>query len=506
MSQQLTTKSPSLLSNLPALPLKIVTRDGQTIDLSGSVWKIRKTSDGGDIISIDWDSCNRKLRTDFLSLRAIHLFKLYIADRIARKSPSAAGNAYQWLLFFLRWCNTHIAKIHFDWTDLSEGLCRTFLDYSVSNTHNKGNYFSCLRSFYEWGVARQYPDFSRDFLLILKSITAIGNSKGHHVRFRDPLKGPFSPDEKLFITQAVTAKKGDEQDRIIVMIFLELGLNSLATTRLRNEDLKSYRSEGAVFYQIDVPRMKKRTARRETKARPISARLGELLTSQQTGGEKDHLLHWLDHSHPQGSIVRAMRQFTEAAVLVSPRTNNLLHLSPRRFRYTLATQMAEEGAPAWLIAEILDHSDLQNIHVYIETASTIADHVERATEQSLKPLVNRFLGRFATAEEEQGNTTYPLIPAAAPQLPLLNTGGIGLCGHDTHKKGPCQRLPPLSCYSCVSFIPLRSGPHQEMLDSIDAFAKGLADNADVRIGLQLENTRSAIADVIANQKSISSPE
>jgi hypothetical protein len=203
MSQISFLNEPFLLSDLPALPPKVFTRDGQWIDLSTPKWKIRKAQDGGDFAIIDWETFNSSFRADLLDQRAIYLLKLYFSDRISRKSPSTAVNAYNWLLFFLRWLSQHSDHKQFNWSDLTEGICRNFLDFSIKNTANKGNYFSCLRTFYEWGVARQYQDFDRNFLSLMQTIVAVGNAKGHHVRFRDPVKGPFSPDEKRILTDAL---------------------------------------------------------------------------------------------------------------------------------------------------------------------------------------------------------------------------------------------------------------------------------------------------------------
>ena len=48
-------------------------------------------------------------------------------------------------------------------------------------------------------------------------------------------------------------------------------------------------------------------------------------------------------------------------------------------------------------------------------------------------------------------STTRFIPAAAPHLPLLSVGGIGVCGRNTRHDGLCQLLPPLSCYTCSLF-------------------------------------------------------
>ena len=151
------------------------------------------------------------------------------------------------------------------------------------NTADKGNDFSRLRTFYEWSVAHGVGGFDPSFLRRLQAITAVGNAKGHHVRFRDAVRGPFSPDELLLIRRAIVDGKGTDVDRAGVMLHLELGHNALATIRLKNRDLLRFETNAGVFYQLDVPRVKKRTAQRETKRRPISNQLGDLLTSLRQG-------------------------------------------------------------------------------------------------------------------------------------------------------------------------------------------------------------------------------
>ena len=87
-------------------------------------------------------------------------------------------------------------------------------------------------------------------LRILQSVTAIGNAKGHHVRFRHPTKGPFSPDELLLIRNAIDAGGGAERDRALVMLHLELGHNPSATARLKNKDLIRYESKTATVISL----------------------------------------------------------------------------------------------------------------------------------------------------------------------------------------------------------------------------------------------------------------
>jgi hypothetical protein len=162
--------------------------------------------------------------------------------------------------------------------------------------------------------------------------------------------------------------------------------------------------------------------------------------------------------------------------------------------------MAEEGASLFHIAEVLDHSDTQNVRVYVETVSSIADRVAKATDNVLAPLVKRFQGTINASSESAAlaDLARQVIPAVAPHLSIASpkAGGIGICGRDVRKDGLCRLLPPLSCYLCPSFSALRDGPHREMLESIESFLNRSSQFSDKRIVMQLEDVRIAIGEVL----------
>jgi hypothetical protein len=304
----------------------------------------------------------------------------------------------------------------------------------------------------------------------------------------------------MLIGRAVREGLGTSQDRAIVMLHLELGHNPNASARLLNRDLIRYETASGVVWQLDVPRVKKRTPRRETKRRPISDVLGGLLKSMQKGGPDGQLLHWLSASSPEAAINGAMRRFAHAADLISLRTQLRMRMNARRFRFSIATHMAEEGASLFHIAEVLDHSDTQNVRVYVETASSIADPVALATDDALAPLVRRFQGKIVDSDEAStlDGLSNGRIPAAVPHLGIshLDVGGIGFCGRDANREGLCQLLPPLSCYLCPSFAAIQTGPHRQMLESIDKFLQQHEHRSDRRTLVQLDQVRTAIRQVV----------
>lgn len=493
--------------DLPTVPQQVIAFDGQIIRTDVSQWRMQVASDGGGILFVKWSQLDA-IEVDgqpVFSRRARGLLKLYLADRLTRRKCYTVRNDFLAFLSFGRWLARQpdaAVWVNFEWRHFNELLARGFLRWCETQSAIKGIHFSRLRVFYEWGVARQYSDFDIRFLRTLKAIPSTANAKGHHVRFRHVTKGPFSTDEKRLLVQAINAEQGADRDRAIVMLHLELGLNPGATARLTNADLIHIKMAEGDFYQINVPRMKKRSSHRETKRRPISVKLGCLLQQLQQGKLQEHLLYWLPEGNPQSHINTALKQFVASAEIISPRTGELLQVTARRFRYTLATHLASEGASKFHIAEILDHTDLQNVNVYVETTPAITNPVAAATDTALLPYVNRFLGKITDGPEKTAvnhTANEAVIPANTPHIPLptLNVGGVGICGRNVRQDNLCQLFPPLSCYMCPSFVAWRNGPHQALLTNLEAFIEAYREQSDIRILKQLDEIREAVAEVVA---------
>lgn len=475
--------------------------DGQDVDTSGRVWILHSSSDGGRLVRINWDLLDGPARCPALSRRAIHFTKLYLIDRMRRRKAMTIEHDFDTIRRFDQWLDRNVSKARrgrFEWRHLNEKTARAFLNHGVKNTANKGNDFSRLRTFYRWGYAHQAEGFDLQTVLKLRSIRAIGNPKGHHVRFRHATKGPLSSDEQLLVSNACAQGKGTDRDRALVLLHLELGVNPNSTARLKHRDFKSFNANNIETYQLDVPRVKKRTSKRQTKRRNISIRLGDLIKKLQSDDfhPDDPLFYWLRTRSPEDAISQAMHRFVRDAKIRSPRTGHWLNLTPRRCRTSLATQMGEDGASRFHIAEVLDHTDLQNVAVYTETVSSISDAVAKATDDRMGPLVDRFLGRVVDSLNSlQGSQP---IPVNTPHLslPILNTGGIGGCGRDVTKDGLCELFPPLSCYLCPFFAALRDGPHSEVLRSLEAYIQRNQSHADPRILSQLSDVILALRTVL----------
>lgn len=501
---------------LPAIPKQIHTRGGQVVATQPTIWCARSYPQRGRLVKINWELLARMTEGEqpAFTPRAAYLIKLYITHRLQTQSPTTAEGDEGQMRHFGRWfiadssvANGQKEETGFDWSRLDEKLAREYLDWCVIHRATPNKPLGCLRSFYEWGVARQIPDFTLPTLKVLQAIRVPAHARGHHVRFRHVTRGPFSPNEIWLIRRALIQEQGCAQDRILIMLHLELGANPSAFTRLINQDLHAIETSRGLWYQLDVPRIKKGRSRRETKRRPISQRLGLLLTELKQGDANERLLYWLSADRPEECLRYNLNRWVKAVNLISPRTGELLEIRPRRFRYTYATHLAAEGISKYHLAELLDHSNLNSVHIYVETTPSITEKAAQATDAALKPIIDRFLGKIIDTSEdlsEIDREQAALIPAGAPHigLPILNTGGVGVCGRNVRQDGLCRLFPPLSCYLCPSFSAWHAGPHADMLGGIEQFIAANQKAVDGRILQQLDEVRLAIAAVVAQYQKV----
>ena len=134
-----------------------------------------------------------------------------------------------------------------------------------------------------------------------------------------------------------------------------------------------------------------------------------------------------------------------------------IHLSSRRFRYTLGTNARRKGLNEYQIAKILGHSDIQNVKVYVENTNEVVDLIDEAMTTVLAPLAQAFAGTLIENEREaiQANDPRSRIKAS-------NGSGVGNCG----EFGFCAS-GGRQCYLCTKFQPWIHGQHEKVLQSVN---------------------------------------
>lgn len=223
---------------------------------------------------------------------------------------------------------------------------------------------------------------------------------------------------------------------------------------------------------LRVPQAKQRgeQIRDSFKVRPCDRRLGrllELLIKENGQQKKDPAVpegEWPifigsspGHNPPGFAYHRSARDIaTKIRALIESR--NEIKANSKRFRHTLAQNMADDGASVYEIAEALGHADTQQVGKYVEARPEMVSRLNHLAEE-LTPIIQAFAGVFIPADGKEAQS--------APKAKLLHDralerGGsepLGHCGQHSF----CDLAKPIGCYTCRSFRAWDDGPHEEIL-------------------------------------------
>ena len=493
--------------DLPPLSKSVTTKDRQTLKTDGHVWYLLANADGGGRVAIDFRPI-LKIATP----RFIAIAKRFVAARARTLAAKSLVNIASALSRAARYWFQSEDQSRISWHRITLAQFQALLTHGMKSPGAVGgNDFIHMRVLYHWGChVAALPDFSSDIAMALQGIRAPGNLKGQKVLGSDPTGGPFIPEEVTLIYEAIKAGEGDPKDLVIAQLFEELGLRPIQVLRSRWSGLKRYEVKVVeaglprelVRYTLDIPRAKVRGEYRVERTRPISTLLGDRLTALRpaTVGETTPLLSWLSDETTSKDIALIAQRWANDANLLSPRTNDQLKANPTRFRYSIATEAARDGASRMQIADLLDHVDLQNVEVYIDAAGTVMDQIESKLDDAFGSAIDHFLGRTVSIEDPQPfeGLDKRIIPGVFPQLPEVPQLflGIGACGLDVRKLGVCKLAPPISCYTCAKFGAFREAPHKQIGDSLEHIARTQFNGqVDARVGGELVRTIQAIREL-----------
>jgi len=189
-------------------------------------------------------------------------------------------------------------------------------------------------------------------------------------------------------------------------------------------------------------------------------------------------------------LVRRIKRILSGLSANSERTGEPINITSRRFRQTIGTRAAKEGHGALVIAELLDHSDIQNVSVYVAATPAIIDRIDRAMAMQMAPLAQAFAGKVAARPlglEASDHSRHIRAPGVTGDM-----AAIASCG--SHSS--CGFLKPIACYTCANFEPWLDGPHDRVLHHLLDERNRLMRSGDVRIAAINDRTILAVAEVI----------
>lgn len=340
-----------------------------------------------------------------------------------------------------------------------------------------------------------------------------GGKKGEPVRTRDPVCGPFSDDEYTALCSAVNAAYGREEMPLWAVLLMRL-LFACGGRISQYASLKICDFDAAAF-TLKLPQAKQRVKhmRMSFLVFDISPQTSGLLVDyisdlRERGYDDQSPLFPASVLMPLGPRreIRGKddifyghclpntlaRLFSNRLEEVAPPTERLgfelLPISPRRFRYTLGTRMAEEGASKMQIANRLGHADLQNVDVYFSASPKIIKNIDKAMGEMLAPLSLAFQGKLI---EDETHSTHSGAPGSRIIDFRVSAAPVGSCAGKGER---CSFNKPIACYNCFRFEPWLDAPHEKVLQRL--LAERGRFGTDERMAAVSDTPIQAIREVI----------
>lgn len=523
---------------LPPLPTEVITTLGERVELIGPIWRMRVNRDGMGEVTISVgqldsprqrgmeQNINAPSRPSAFHPDLIHLIKAFLAESMGKISPHGAANRSRTFNHFERYLydrlNTDMRREPFGSGQITYEVLAAYTDHCDLHSAAKGANPSVIRRFYRWGVREKLNGFTQSVYREILNIKMAGSLQGHIARFRHPRVGAFTWEEQVQIDRKIRGGQGDDEGRAIVSLYSQLGIRPEALVRLRRRHLEILPTTSGAQYFLLVPRVKKPGAvvgTNDCARRPIDARLGELLCRLWKDIPEDHdrpLFPLLSGcKRPHREVSHRMRQWADEVDLVTTRltldqqgwrdtrlkrnhTQGLarLPITAYRFRRTLATNLAEQGATVYEIAAALDDETIGVAAVYVENTSAITDVLDVTLDRH--PEWIKVISLFRGEMPQTASGDLPEILGGSPHLAdyeeFKDSGVIGHCASGI----PCKLEPPLSCYLCPSFRPSgETRPHELQLLQIrrDAY-RNIGVESDRMAGV-LRQTAGAVIELLA---------
>jgi len=384
-------------------------------------------------------------------------------------------------------------------------------------------YIWCSENFSEAG-------FSTAYASELEVIEIPGNPKGEAVREEDPDKGPLHRSLELpLLTKTLKEDQSQDyqhlQQKVAIALSIALGRNPANLTFLTEKDLQNLAAEGQEpCYVLKVPRIKKRqlNPRDDLMDKYLDPMLASHVIALIKASQKISLtvetdtdIHLVEKplfiSKSQNKyaiqnkrwddaynimsirIGELIQKFIKRHNIISPITGELMHVTPRRLRYTLATGLTVEGISKRELARVLDHTDTQHVSVYFEMAGNIVEHLDKATTKGFSKYLDFFKGTLVDSDEkaingERDDKHLIFVDEHNP----TDQSNIGVCGESS----VCHLDPPYSCYLCPKFQPYRHTDHEHVLECLLADREMRLEKYEhARLGIQLDEVIAAVAQV-----------
>ena len=478
------------------LPDEVIDRQGLPMDLSGDKWKYNVIVTN---CSFNWISLGK------MHPYVEYALKKYAIYCIKQKSEHESFNQIGLILSLIRHSDTwrYVARCD-SAEDIEIGMrlvTGEIVDY-LRRTKTIDR-FHRFRKFYNY-CADNMPElgFDPEYAAELDMIFVGGGPKGEAVRSEDKVRGQLYDTEVTAVRKALINDNSTKREHIMEKCAVALGLaygrNPANYIMLREEDLFNITSSHddvpdqwmLRIYSIKKPKQvfKRQLYKDEFVNQEMRPYIQDLIDSNESIDTKGlprpifmretpdpfrvgTPIEEYAYHYNSSYINVLLSRFVKRHHIVSPRTNELLHLTPRRLRYTFACEMVRQGVSRSQLARMLDHSDEQNVHVYFEIRGETIEWLDRAAEHKIDGILGAFYNRRDLNSQKK------------------------LDKHTREKIEEVSHLDsPYSCYSCQKLRPYSEADHAAVL----RFLNQLPDPGESNegLGLQFDEVIDAILAVV----------
>jgi site-specific recombinase XerD len=446
-----------------------VVEQNQYVDTSTNKWK---WEDGGYRFKIDWD--------DFVfSEELLQLLKAFIFHRLEVNAPISVGHMDKRMLKFLS--SSKLSK-SFPWT---ENSIRTFLLSASENvSYHRHIFYSFLR-LYEFAIKRMLPGFNNSIFNLLKEIKPFKSNSLEHIYLRQNVI--TTADEAVLLKHIEKSFRDDDlikcRDNVILHIGYELAPRPIQIHSIDEKDFNIFSNEKTRFFSLSLPMAKKQQAGPpEKRLRSISNGLGEKI-------EKLIKLNRFYFPRSYGLFLDLDGERLRSVTISTIVSASLKEIgftkgdSLTLLRHHLAQSLADQGAPAEVIAELLGHNSTVAARAYIGATPEISTIKTRALGKNgtyLKIMKMMITGEIIEKEDT------PKDRWIKGMVGSQYIGGIGSCGLSSNTS--CPKNPVYSCYTCSKFHPFIDGTHAEVKTALETQSQYFLDMAER--GIQIESNRA----------------
>lgn len=486
------------------LPDVSYTRSGCEFYPQSELWKYR---DGLKNMYMDFTKfpCSYEMR---------QAIKKVISWYAENRSPSYTANLFSYLLSFFRKTSEELQ------TDVAYITPEILLNYYASLSERNQYYLGYIAGLIKRWVNMELPGVNSDCVNLFEQMRIKGCNKGEAVLTHDPERGAFTDIEYHSLLSGLNSAyaKGEmeREDFLLAWHCLVLGQRPVQYAGLKLCDFHIFAGENDEHeYFLNIPRAKQRDelTRESFTKRPIDPAIGEILTEhiELLRNSFKSLLEDPEQA-PIFPAVRAsqkmspgfefhrtaetlslkIKQILSTLRVRSERTGDYLNITPTRARRSLGSRAAAEGHGELIIAELLDHSDIQNAGIYVQAIPEMLERLDEALAFQLAPRAQAFAGMLIEPVSQTNTSSYKV------GNPYSDGQPVGSCG----RQGFCESLAPVACYTCVNFQAWVDGPHASILKYLLKERKRLLRSTDNRIASVSDRTILAVAYVVQKCKEI----